>query len=135
MRGQITSADHGRVHVVGSSTVNSYLSVFGSVIDRRSIRCMLVVDPRHSRPGSKLVVSITSVWPSQWPTESPSHLRTVEGRCGRPSVGTIRTSLFDCMIRITYPGVCWIWDSASWLPGSLGGPWFPVTHRSYRPRL
>jgi hypothetical protein len=47
----------------------------------------------------------------------------------------MRTSLFDCISSTTYPGAWMIWDSLSWFPGIRGGPWFPVTQRSYRLRL
>ena len=42
--------------------------------------------------GEKLVVSTTSVFPSQRPRESPLHCRTPWGRCGRPSRGMTRVS-------------------------------------------
>ena len=59
------SADQGFVHVVGSVTVNSYLSVFASASVKRSTRCMPVVDPLQFLSGRKLVVSTTSVLPSK----------------------------------------------------------------------
>ena len=44
----------------------------------------------------KLVVSTTSVLPSQWPRGSPIHWRISGGKCGRtplgPSMGMMRTS-------------------------------------------
>ena len=40
----------------------------------------------------KLVVSTTSVLPSQRPRETPIHWRIFSSGCGRPSSGTIRTS-------------------------------------------
>ena len=48
------------------------------------------VEPRAS--SVKFVVSTTSVLPSQWPRESPSHWRTVDGRCAPVPIGIIRVS-------------------------------------------
>ena len=64
------------------------------------------VEPRPS--SVKFVVSTTSVWPSQWPRESPSHWRTVDGRCGLLLIGMIRVScICSCTIETT-PGDCTI---------------------------
>jgi len=38
---------------------------------KRSMRCSFSLDPRKAVMPVKLVVSTTSVLPSQWPTESP----------------------------------------------------------------
>ena len=69
------AAVHGLVHVSGSITVYWYSSVSGSRSVKRSINFMLAVDPLHRRSSLKLVVSITSVSPSQRPRASPDHCR------------------------------------------------------------
>ena len=76
--------------------------VSGSTRVKRSIRRKLSSDPRNVArciPALislvlpvKLVVSTTSVLPSQWPRESPIHCRMPGGRCGRPSMGMMRVS-------------------------------------------
>ena len=123
----------GFVHVAGSVTVNSYLSVFGSASVKRSTRRMPAVDPCHLVSSVKLVVSTTSVLPSQWPRASPKYCRTFDGRCGRPSRGMMRTSLFDSWIHITYPGICTICDSVVTPPGTLGAASTPNRQRVYHP--
>ena len=64
---------HGRVQMVASSTVNSQTTRSGPVRVKRSIRCRLAPDPRKLVLSEKLVVSTTSVSPSQCPRESPFH--------------------------------------------------------------
>src|SRR5947208_4679031 len=138
------SADHGLVHVAESSSVNSYRSVFGPASVKRSISFVPAVPPRKLVPGAvKFVVSTTSVLPSQRPRESPSQFRTLDGRCGRPSRGMMRASLFDCMISTAYPGARKIYASAvtpaapaaesdPGLPPRVIGPaLFPVIQRVY----
>src|SRR6476619_885371 len=95
------SADHGRVHVCGSSTVYSYLIVVGFTSVNRSVIFRFSVDPWKFVAGFlslKFVVRTTSVFPSQWPRAIPSHARTFGGGIGRPSSGIIRTSEFDCVM-------------------------------------
>src|SRR5215208_496052 len=94
-RGTNASADHGRVHVRGSSSVYSYLIVVGLTSVKRSVIFRFSVDPWKLAAGVlslKFVVSTTSVLPSQRPRESPSQPRTLDGGCGRPFSGMIRTS-------------------------------------------
>jgi hypothetical protein len=43
-------------------------------------------DPNESSMGVKLVTSMTSVLPSQWPRESPENWRMLDGRCGVPFI-------------------------------------------------
>src|SRR5712692_2422744 len=81
---------HGFVHVVGSSTVTAYSSVFGPVRVKRSTRCKFSRDPIVSVLGVKFVTSMTSVLPSQWPRESPHHWRMLDGRCGLPFITMLR---------------------------------------------
>src|SRR5258708_23334632 len=61
------------VHVDGSSTVNSYRSVFSPARVKRSIRCVFALEPSRLVSRLKLTVSTTSVLPSQCPRESPLH--------------------------------------------------------------
>ena len=63
----------GFVHVVGSSTVNCHSIVSASTRVKRSIRCRFAPEPLKVSLSEKLVVSTTSVSPSQWPRESPFH--------------------------------------------------------------
>ena len=49
-------------------------------------------------PGAKLVVSTTSVSPSQRPRESPSHSLTFFATCGVPSIPMSHESRFACYI-------------------------------------
>src|SRR6266704_1198216 len=65
------SALQGLAHVVASSTVNWYVIVSSALRAKRSTRCSLSLDPRYALRFVKLVVSTTSVFPSQCPTESP----------------------------------------------------------------
>ena len=46
-----------------------------STRENRSMTCRFSVEPRKRVLSVKFVVSTTSVSPSQWPTESPIHLR------------------------------------------------------------
>ena len=62
--------------------VARYISVLASTRVNRSITCRFFDDPRKLTWSLKLVVSTTSVSPSQCPTESPSHCRMFSGRCG-----------------------------------------------------
>ena len=57
----------------------------------------------------KLVVSTTSVSPSQRPRESPSKSRTVGGSGGRSSSGMIRASWIISEWITTKSFVCTIW--------------------------
>src|SRR5213594_1194854 len=57
---------------------------------------MFSPEPRKGAFPVKLVVSMTSVSPSQWPRESPIHCRMFCGRCGRPSIGMMR--IMDLLI-------------------------------------
>src|SRR6266576_3023152 len=96
-----TSADHGRVHVWGSSIVYAYLIVVGLTSVNRSVIFRFSVDPWKLVAGVlslKFLVSTTSVLPSQCPREMPSHVRTLAGGNGRPSNGMIRTSDPDCVM-------------------------------------
>src|SRR5215467_9706654 len=52
-------------------------------------------------PGLKLVVSMTSVVPSQWPRETPSHCFSLEDGAAGPLIGTMRASWIISMLRIT----------------------------------
>src|SRR6202049_24982 len=81
------SAVQGLSHVVGSSTVNWYMILSLAAREKRSTRCNFSLEPRKAVIFVKLVVSTTSVSPSQWPTESPCHWRIFCGRWGLPSVG------------------------------------------------
>src|SRR5487761_1046196 len=93
LRGRI--ADHGLVQVVGSSMVNLYSIVFASRRVKRSVIFKVVGSAFWKvAPGLKLVVSTTSVRPSQWPLESPCHRWMFSERCGLPSRGMMRISLF-----------------------------------------
>ena len=47
---------------------------------------------------------MTSVSPSQCPRESPGHCRMLDGRCGRPSSGMIRTAGSSGVPRAATPG-------------------------------
>ena len=83
------SAVHGRTNAVASSTVNRYMIVSLSTMVKRSVKSRVSSDPRKRISPVKLVVSMTSVSPSQWARESPFHWRTLaEGagccraRCG-----------------------------------------------------
>ena len=80
---------HGLVQVVASSIVTAYSIVFASRRVQRSTRCKFSREPPKSVFGVKFVTSTTSVWPSQWPRESPHH-RLCAGRCGLPSTGDTR---------------------------------------------
>src|SRR5437879_4756985 len=118
-----TIADQGFVHVVGSSIVNLYSIVAASRRVKRSVIFkVLALAPWKVAPGRKLVVSTTSVLPSQWPRESPCHRRMFCERCGRPSNGMMRTSLFHSYSTMTYPGPCTMGTLMSQAPGSMGGP-------------
>src|SRR5258705_6577677 len=125
------SADHGRVHVFGSSTVYSYLIVVALTSVNRSVIFRFSVDLWKLVAGVlslKFAVWTTSVLPSQCPREMPSHARTVDGGSGRPSNGTIRTSEPDCVMIEAYPGDCRIWISAvtpASLPVVFTGSGFP----------
>src|SRR5437870_12116075 len=75
------SAVQGLAHVVGSSTVNSSIIVSSATRVKRSTRCNFSLDPRHAVRFVKLVMSTTSVFPSQCPTESPRHRLLLCGCC------------------------------------------------------
>ena len=47
-------------------------------------------DPKTSVLGVKLVTSMTSVSPSQWPRESPNHCLMLAGRWGLPFITMLR---------------------------------------------
>ena len=75
---------------------------------KRSVTLSFSVDPMNRVLSVKFVVSTTSVSPSQWPMESPSHLLIVPGRCVPP----IRTTRASCTISVRIrilSGVCTIW--------------------------
>src|SRR6202521_3274154 len=102
-----TIADQGFVHVAGSSIVNLYSIVLWSLRVKYSVIFkVLALAPWKVAPGRKLVVSTTSVLPSQWPRESPCHGWILDERCGLPSRGMMRVSLFHSYSIITYPGDC-----------------------------
>src|SRR5581483_10307603 len=99
---------HARSHVSGSSTVNRYSRLPSDIREMRSTTCSLSLDPRNCVLPVKLVVSMTNVSPSQWPTESPIHFRIDGGRCG----WFMRTTRASCTISvriITVSRVCTIW--------------------------
>src|SRR6185436_3420937 len=85
---------HGRVYAPGSVTVASYRMLLASIGMNRSTTCSwCVTTPPNSSSQVlplRFLVSITSVSPSQWPTESPCHSRIESSRCLRPSSGTCR---------------------------------------------
>ena len=88
--------------------VKRYSSVRGPTRVKHSITCRSSVAPWNLVLSVKLVVSTTSVSPSQWPTESPSHRRMVLGRC----VAFMRTMRTSCTISVrivTEFLVCTIW--------------------------
>src|ERR1700674_83499 len=100
-----TIADQGFVQVVGSSIVNLYSIVLWSVRVKYSVIFkVLALAPWKVVPGRKLVVSTTSVLSSQWPRDSPCHRWMFSERCGRPSRGMMRVSLFRSYSIRTYPG-------------------------------
>src|SRR5262245_19577842 len=111
--------------------VYSYLIVVGFTSVNRSVIFRYSVDPWKLVAGVlslKFVVWTTSVFPSQWPREIPSHAWTFGGGIGRPSSGMIRTSEFDCVMIAAYPGDCRIWISAvtpASLPVVFTGSGFP----------
>ena len=73
-----------------------------------------VVTPRRKLVSRrKLVVSTTSVSPSQRPRESPIHCRTPSGRCDRPSSGMTRE-----LWTISFSSTTWssVWNTCTfWL--------------------
>src|SRR4030095_2573808 len=85
--------DHstGRVRYTGSSTTPEYIRTFPpSPRRKRSVTCFFVLpgNPDVERPSGcslKLVVSATSVSPSQCPTEWPCRNVWLAGGCLRPS--------------------------------------------------
>src|SRR5438128_4666421 len=91
-------AVHGLTHVVGSSSVTTYSIVVGLTRVHRSTMCRFSRDPMYSLLPSKFVTSMTSVLPSQWPRESPHHRRIDGGRCGLPSIGTVRCHPWPCSV-------------------------------------
>src|SRR6185503_1458962 len=74
-----TRAVHGRVHVDGSVMVASYCSVSAATRVKRSTRCRPLDEPSMLLLGENPFVSTTSVSPSQWPRELPSHWRIESG--------------------------------------------------------
>src|SRR5438094_6413967 len=102
---------HGLVHVDGSSIVTTYSIVFGPVRVQRSTKCRFSRAPMKSDFGLKLVTSTTSVSPSHRPRESPKRCRIWLGRCGLPSMGTMRCHPCPCPTSYkidTDPGDCTI---------------------------
>src|SRR5438105_3510274 len=89
---------HGRVHVVGSSSVTTYSMVVGLVRVQRSMMCRFSRDPMNSFLPLKFVTSTTRVLPSQWPRESPHQKRTDDGRCALPSTGIVRCHPCPCPV-------------------------------------
>src|SRR5579862_4240473 len=69
-----TTAVQGFVHVDGSLIVNLYSIVLASSRVKRSVIVkVLALASWKVAPGRKLMVSTTSVSPSQCPRESPCH--------------------------------------------------------------
>ena len=64
---------HGSAQVASSLTVTSHSSVSGPVRRNRSMRRSVSPEPRYGALPLKFVVSTTSVSPSQYARESPSH--------------------------------------------------------------
>src|SRR5437764_1252946 len=95
-------AVHGRVYDVGSVTVNSYLIVSASNRVNRSTSVVFAVDPVRLVSRRKVLVSTTSVAPSQRPRESPDHERIFVW--GRPSVGMMRALWMFSVTITTKPG-------------------------------
>src|SRR5438132_10007289 len=87
---------HCFVHVDGSSIVTEYSSVLGPVRVQRSTKCKFSREPRKSVLGLKFVTSITRVWPSQRPRESPYHWRMLAGKCGLPFITMFRCQPCPC---------------------------------------
>src|SRR5438105_12980935 len=87
---------HVFVHVVGSSIVTAYSSVFASTRVQRSIRCRFSRAPRKLLFGEKFVTSTTSVLPSHRPRESPHHWRIGLGKCGVPFITMLRCHPCPC---------------------------------------
>src|SRR5579862_4268246 len=103
-----TIADQGLVQVLGSSMVNLYSMVFRSVRAKYSVIFKVFgLAFWKVPPGRKLVVSTTSVSPSQWPRESPCHRWIFEDMCALPSRGMMRGSLSRSYSITRYPGL-WI---------------------------
>src|SRR4051794_21054608 len=96
---------HGFVQAPGSLIVTSYLKESGPLREMRSITCSFSLDTDMKALGLKLVVSMTSVSPSQWPCESPFHCFTAADGCGRSSSGMVRASWIISVIIITEAGV------------------------------
>src|SRR5262249_3468703 len=120
----------GFVHVAGSSTVNSYISVSASTRVNRSTRCIFGLAFRKF-DTEKLIVSTTSVSPSQRPRESPAHCRMRP--CGRPSSGTIRELWIISFSSKTVSFACAMWTLLLYALGSIGGPELkPSRQRSLR---
>src|SRR6185295_7898193 len=113
-------AVHGCVYDVGSVTVNSYFSVSASMRVKRSTTVVLAVDPCRLVFRRKLIVSTTSVLPSQRPRESPDHWRSFV--CGRPSVGMMRALWTISLMITTVPPDWMIWTLLLYAPGVIGGP-------------
>ena len=76
--------------------------------EKRSTTCRFSLEFLKRVLSPKLVVSTTSASPSQCPTESPSHFRTVGGRCSL-FMRTMRASCTISVRIITEFGVCTIW--------------------------
>ena len=85
---------HGAVHVLGSSTVILYSSVFGPTRVNRSITLPSSDSglPLMAASGLTPVVVTTSVSPSQRPTDVPIHDLIAGLTVARPSVGMTRVS-------------------------------------------
>src|SRR6185295_20399943 len=103
---------------VGSITLIEYSPESGPVRVMRSMVVMLVVDgcKGPGEPGTpalvssdrplKFVVSITRVFPSQCPRDSPSHSLIAESSLGNGVVGMIRASCAISTVMMTKPGDC-----------------------------
>ena len=78
---------HGRAHVCGSSSVTDHSTVSGpSGVKRSTIRSWSL-EPRYGVLSVKLVVSTTSVSPSQWPRASPMYCRILGASADRDRAG------------------------------------------------
>ena len=83
----------GLTQVFGSSTVTAQSTLHAPTGVKRSIRRNeSALALRYVLLGLKLVVSTTSVLPSQCPRGSPRNVWMPGVRCGRPSSGMMRVS-------------------------------------------
>src|SRR2546428_14162881 len=100
------TADQGFAHVVGSSIVNLYSIVSLSMRVKRSVILRVPgLALRKADSGLKLVLSTTSVSPSQWPRASPCHCWRLAETCEPLPIGMMGTSLPTSRVMATHPAL------------------------------